>query len=454
MKLLLLHAWADLRQLRRTHFNHSFSFLRYAPEHEYVLHCAGRPIAEEVRRARFDAILIDVSFLCLRWSRPRSVFDAIKADYAFIAEARCPKLAFPQDDYDHSALLDEWLAEWRVDHIFTPLARFRDILYPQAKEIAAIHASLTGYVDAAEVRRFRRYARPWRERPIDVGYRAARLPPQYGWLGQLKTELGERFATALPRDAGLRLDIGNRPILGSDWLRFVADCRFLLGTASGSTLLDSRGLVRDKVTAYLARHPDADFASVEAACFPGEDGRHEFSALGPRNLEAAMARTCQVLVPSAGLAPMEPELHFIALARDMSNVKEVVAAMRDEGDARRRAEACYELFVADPDYRYSRFVRRALEAAGIKSAAMPHDLDEEAELGELTGERVMDRLWREEATYLRDHAILPALPGTLSLRGAASARRDWAVQLLRLSLPAGILLRARRARRLRRDGDG
>ena len=453
MKLLLLHAWADLRQLRRTHFNHSFSFLRYAPQHDYVLHCAGRPIPEEVRRGRFDAILLDVSFLCLRWARPRTVLDALKADYAFVAEARCPKLAFPQDDYDHSAVLDDWMADWRVDHIFTPLARFRDILYPRAKSSAAIHPSLTGYVDAAEVGRFRRHARPWGERPIDVGYRAAKLPPHYGWLGRLKTELGERFAAALPRDAGLRLDIGNRPILGSDWLRFVADCRFMLGTASGSTLLDPRGLIRDKVAAYLDEHPDADFAAVEAACFPGQDGLHEFSALGPRNLEAAMARTCQILVPSAGLAPMEADRHFIPLARDMGNLEEVLAAMRDGAAAIRRAEACYELFVADPAYRYSRFVKRVLDIAGIDSDMPTLDLEEEAELAALSGERVMERLWREEATYLRDHAIVPALAGTLSPRAAASSWRDWALQLLRLCLPAGLLLYARRARRARREGD-
>src|SRR5438067_3832281 len=122
MKFLLLHGIRDLRSLRRTTLNQSFCLVKHAPQHEYVLHCFGHAVTPELRESEFDAIVIDTTFLWYRWARPRSILTKLMEDYRFVADSPAAKIALPQDDYDHAAVLDKWLSDWAVDAVFTPMA--------------------------------------------------------------------------------------------------------------------------------------------------------------------------------------------------------------------------------------------------------------------------------------------------------------------------------------------
>ena len=360
MKILLLHAIDNPISLRRTTLNQSFCMYKYAPEHEYVLHCYGHPIPDSVRHGSFDAILIDTTFLCYRWIRPRSQFDRLLEQYDFVARSPAVKIAFPQDDYDHSAVLDRWLAGWGVNAVFSPLAQFKELLYPLTSRTALIEQCQTGYIDPVDRDLLARAAKPRNQRTIDVGYRARNLGPEFGRAGRLKSEIGQIFTERLPSLHGLRLDISTSPedvISGDAWLAFLGNCRFFLGGASGSSLHDPEGLIRDRVRAYLEAHPGASFEEVESECFPGEDGSFHMTALGPRNLEAALARTCQVLVPDPGLTPLQPDIHFIALDKDARNIAEVLERMRDEKVVDACVNAAQELFCRE-EWSYPFFVAR------------------------------------------------------------------------------------------------
>lgn len=364
MQILILHDVQSALTLRRTTFNQTFCLLKYAPAHEYVLHCHGRPLTTSLLERPFDVIVLDTTFLCHRWSRPRAVFDQLRRDYEFVRRSNAVKVAFPQDDYDHSAILDEWLSDWGVNVVFSPLASFRDILYPKTSRAAEVLECLTGYVDVADEAMLARWRRPFGARSIDVGYRAKDLPKYFGRLGRLKGEIGSRFVRSLGPGTRFRLDIATgleATLLGADWLRFLGDCKFTLGTISGSSLLDPDGEIQDCVRAYETAHPGAGFEEVESKCFAGQDGVHEFAALGPRHLEAATAKSCQILVSSKHWSPLEPGRHFIALDEDCSNIDDVVAQMRDV-TVEERIEACYDLVVRSGHYGYPDFVRRISEA--------------------------------------------------------------------------------------------
>ena len=44
-------------------------------------------------------------------------FDEFRDGCSWLAGLDVPKVALPQDDYDHAELLDEWLAELRVTDV-------------------------------------------------------------------------------------------------------------------------------------------------------------------------------------------------------------------------------------------------------------------------------------------------------------------------------------------------
>jgi glycosyltransferase involved in cell wall biosynthesis len=363
MKILILHGIRELRELRRTTLNQSFCLLKFAPEHDYTLHCYGHEVTPELRQSEFDTIVLDTSFLWSRWARPRAKLADLLDQYRFVAASQAVKIALPQDDYDHCAILDEWLADWRVDAVFTPLAQHAELLYPRTSLRAQIRPCFAGHLDPGDRAIANRFRRPFENREIDVEYRAADLPAQFGRLGRLKSEIGHRFARALGRDSRLRLDISTdrRDALAADkWLRFLCNSRFTLGSASGSSLLDPKGLIADAIQEHLTDHPNASFEEIEAACFPGLDGNVELAGLGPRNIETALAESCQILVPSPHLAPFEPDVHYIPLAPDCSNVEEVLHQMQDRTLVQRRIDAALGLVLETPSFRTDDFARRIL----------------------------------------------------------------------------------------------
>jgi hypothetical protein len=364
LKVLILHSNNHLPEVRRTSFNHAFCLLKYAPWNSYELHAFGEPISQRLRHERFDAIILDTTFLCWRWGKPREdYFDRLLREYSFIAGSDAIKIALPQDEYDHSAVLDDWMADWRVDLIYSVCYEHRDVFYPKAAMHAEIVEGLTGYIDDADVAMMHRIARPFAEREIEVGYRARNLPPYFGRFGRMKAEIGERFLAA-SMGSGLRLDISVDPkqsLAGDEWLRFLANCRFTLGCESGSSLLDPVGDIRQACDIYLAAHPDADFSEVEAACFPNEDMRTIFSAISPRLLEAALAGACQILVPGRYLGILKPDEHYIPLASDFSNIDTVHAQLTDWRGGHERAEACRAALLYAERLTYRGFVRDLLE---------------------------------------------------------------------------------------------
>ena len=232
MKILIVHAIDHPGKARRTSINHAFFLPKYAPEHSYWFHCYGHPITSRLRQSQFDAIILDTTFLCWRWAKPRThYFDQILENYSFIGHSDAVKIALPQDEYNHSELLDEWFTTWDIDVIYSVCYEHRGVFYPKSSARTETLRGPTGFIDDADIRLAEKFAKPLIGRPIEVGYRAKKLPPQFGRFGMVKSAIGEQF---LKRMEGrpLRIDISLRPedaIYGNEWLRFLANCRFTLG---------------------------------------------------------------------------------------------------------------------------------------------------------------------------------------------------------------------------------
>jgi hypothetical protein len=228
----------------------------------------------------------------------------------------------------------------------------------------------TGYIPDAWFRRFEN-PKPHAERTIDVSYRARWLPPNFGRMGQLKSEIGTRFA-AHPATAGLRLDISTDPadlIFGSGLHDFVENSRFCLASNSGSSLLDPVGKIRRCVERELIRTPAATFEDIEAHCFPGEDGRYPLSAISPRNIEAALANTVQIATPGPYSGILTAGKHFIPLEPDCSNAAGVVEQMRDTTLVSRLAADARDAVLSVPELRAANHARRLVSQieSGVSS---------------------------------------------------------------------------------------
>lgn len=426
MRVLILHEIDDVASARRTSINHAFCLIKYAPQHEYTLHSARQPVTSRLRSQKFDAIIIDTTFLGWRWAKPKSLWlDRILDDYAFIAASDAVKVALPQDDSDHTEILDAWLADWKVDLLYTACYEHRNELYPCACRHALILEGLTGYIDDADIALMQKFAVPFNQREIDVGYRAKALPAYFGKLGRIKSELGEHFRSGM-RDHDLRLDISTHPrdvLVGDAWLRFLGNCKFTLGCETGSSLLDARGEIRACVERQLQRNRSASFEELEMTCFPGQDMKRTYSAMGPRLFETAIARSCQILTPGKYAGALRPGKHYIEVACDCSNAEEVFAQMQDEKANMARIEACYQDLVENPRFRYRHFVsdvltqiRRAADRKGLLLAGGGDavQLTEEPDLREAFTRAVV-RMHQHHVEDLKEIRFVPNFFHTLAV---------------------------------------
>lgn len=348
LSILVLHGVADLTRERLTTLRHLFAAQRYTHGHRFIYHYVGDPVTDILRSIPFDAVLLDTTFLCWRWLRPREAFFRLRHEYAWLRESGAFIAAFPQDDFDHSVYLDEWLTDLNTGVVFSAFSDRRDVLYPRllAGGVPIVPA-LTGYIDEDDIALYSTQRVPFRRRPIEVGYRVRRLPANFGHFGVLKSEFGRAFAAAAHGRAVL--DISDDPadaLYGDSWPRFLGNTRFALASEGGSSVFDPTGEVKDRVETYVAEHPHASFREVAQSCLCAEDEALTFSTVSPRLFEIAMAGCCPILIDGAYNGLIKPEEHYIPVKRDFSNVDTSIERLSDL-DAAEEMAARFEVVILE-----------------------------------------------------------------------------------------------------------
>ncbi len=281
------------------------------------------------------------------------------------------RVALPQDEFLYTNALVDLIRELGVDHVFSvaPESEWDRLYHGLDRNRVGISRVLTGYLAADTLERIDAIVEDIDDRPITIGYRAARLLPSVGRHGQLKIEIADRVARAAAA-RGISSDIasgGASTFRGDDWYRFLSSCKYTLGVEGGASVHDPDGSLEAATIRYVAEHPAASFAEVEAACFPGADGGLSYFALSPRHLEACATRTAQVLIEGSYNGVLRPGEHYIELRRDFSNLDAVLDLIEADGERARLTDAAYRDVVASGVYTYERFVRE-VDAIALEGA--------------------------------------------------------------------------------------
>jgi hypothetical protein len=165
------------------------------------------------------------------------------------------------------------------------------------------------------------------ERPVDVGFIGSRF--RY-FIGDVERS---RMIDAVRAGApgwGLTSDFQERNIGSSDWARFLRSCKGTVGAESGTYYLDRQGALVAGAKSFEEKHPDVSFEELHARFFarPTVDYRSG-KALSSRHFEAIGTKTCQILLEGHYNGLLEPEIHYIAVKKDLSDIDEAVERFRD-----------------------------------------------------------------------------------------------------------------------------
>jgi hypothetical protein len=321
------------------------------------------------RRLNPSAVILHTTFLATRWLPD---FSGWRARSAWIGELGCPVLALPQDDFDHSGVLDDWLDDLGVTCVFTSLPTHAEFLYPKTSRRAAVVDVLTGYVDRTLTALPRKSLA---QRRFDVVYRATRLPYWFGRLGQLKAAVGDE-ADAIARRRGLTADISmdaDDAITGRAWLCFLQEGRTVVGCESGSSMIDPDGSVQRRTTALLSDTPGLSYEEIVRRVH-GEWDAHWFGVVSPRHFEAAAAGSPQVLVEGSYSGVLVAGKHYIPVRRDLSDLDQALMQALDPDLGAELAARTHADLVESGRYdvdRLTEAVQRALPASSGEGGPVP-----------------------------------------------------------------------------------
>jgi hypothetical protein len=247
--------------------------------------------------------------------------------------------------------------------VYTVCPEYWDVLYPNfLKKGGSLDLGYTGYISDELIKRANNDI-PINCRSIEVCYRASKLRPNFGRLGLMKSEIANLFLEAT-KEYNLKTDISikDRDVIpGRKWLNFIESSKCTLGSNSGSSVLDPEGEIRRCVYKLLDKRPGTTFIEAEKRCFPEIDGRYIFTAISPRVLEAGLLKTAQLLVEGPYSGFIEPWHHYIPLKENLSNIDEVIIAIKDDGFLEYITENCKDQLLTIDELRIVNYVKKILQ---------------------------------------------------------------------------------------------
>jgi len=418
MNVLCLHRMGDPNYRVEAVRALEYMIAEVRPDLNVVVHDSDVPFPSYMKDIDYDLIVLGPTFLCNRYS-PRSLNVAL-SEFQFIKHSSACKVALPQDDYDCSEILEDWFIDWDVNLVYTVCPEHWSCLYPKLSQKSRIRLGYTGYISQDWINSWES-PKPIERRTIDVSYRASKLPANFGRIGQLKWEIANRFLKAAGESREISLDISVDPkdrITGKGWHDFLENSKFCLATASGSSLLDSRGDIRSCVNRYVARKPKAEFSEIEAKCFAGKDGQYIFTALSPRNLEAALSETIQIATPGSYSGLMQPYEHFIPLSENCSNIAEVFELMHDKSYVGRVKKQCKETILSEPRLRRTNIVNEIIDFAEDYLSNHQHGVLADQERTKFLFDRYKSEIKKVEDSYWRRKRFVLAAKSVASKLGA------------------------------------
>lgn len=359
MNILVLYAFGQ-SPMRASLRDNLYSFRRYCDARVFYANLVNKQFPGYLVNCTFDLIIFHTLFASNHWAGEKK-FKELLSKASVVNRFQCPKVLLPQDEFINSDLLSMMIDYFGISKVFTvcPLDIVPTVYASVKRRDVEYERILTGYIEPKMVRRVNYLLGKYTSRPIDIGYRASGRPQAWwGRLGYMKQVLADAVNIS-PAASGLTLDIstaGHDVIIGDAWLKYLLSCRYTIGSESGTSIIDNDGEIQRKTTAYLRDNPSATFTEIEKNCFPGLDGKTILNAISPRHFEACITRTCQLLVEGDYGGILKPDIHYISIKKDLSNLDEVIRGLGDEARRREIADRAYRDIVESNLYTYEKMV--------------------------------------------------------------------------------------------------
>ena len=346
-----------------------YCFGKYSNANVFYLNLAVGYVPWYVRTVSFDLIIFHTLFLNSHW-KPRR-FAKLQRKVEFLQNTKAVKVAFPQDEFHNPKSLCQFISRFNIKHIFSvqPENEWKNIYREVDFSKVQFHRVLTAYLDDDVLYKVARKKESLSKRDITIGYRTLgntfRNFAWYGRHGLLKVTIADIVQeVASKHDIKSDISYQLKDIINGDrWYWFLLRCKYVIGIEGGTSILDWDGRLHEKTSKFVKNNPDAEFEEIERNCFPGLDGTFRGFALSPRHLEACVTETCQILTEGEYNGILKPNLHYIELKKDFSNLDSVIDSVIRDDKRKVITKRAFEDIVKSGKYTYTQYTKFVIETA-------------------------------------------------------------------------------------------
>ena len=281
---------------------------------------------------------------------------SITSEYKeFIKQSNALKICFFQDEYASCPEKYEIINKLNMNIVFTLLEKkYHQEVYFDNTKCSHVYTNLTGYVDDNLIEKSKKYTKEFHKREIDVGYRARKAPVYLGLGGQEKSQIAETFIK-YTKDTNLKSDISTSEksrIYGEDWFKFLGNCKSCLGAEAGASIFDVKGEMVKKLKNYLNINPKASTEELNKNVFSNYENIINYRQISPRIFESAVFKNLMVLFEGEYSSVIEPNVHYLELKKDFSNINEILEKMSDIDTYNRITKQAYDDLILSGKYSY------------------------------------------------------------------------------------------------------
>jgi hypothetical protein len=359
MQILVLHGLNQRARKIKSVIEHELMMTKLDSVNSYHIHNARVPMSHFQKRIQYDAIIITSTFLDLLTSR--SFYKKTQSCFEFLSSSNAFKLAFPQDDYWLSEIRDEWFCKMNINIVFPVCQKEQwGFLYPKYSLTGRLMQGYTGYVHERHFELNRKKKR-LKNRKMDVVYRATKMPLFPNRLGYQKGNLGTKFEKICKQSGShLRIDVEGKPKTRNQWAKLVSDSRTVLGSPSGSSTLVNNWITAELLLGLTGLN-ESNVENELSAHLPSKLLGRDFTAISPRNIEAAATGTVQVLALGDYGHVLNPMIDYIPFDFRLESLPHLERQIKDFDLIERISSNCWKKIVSLPDLQAKNHVGNILK---------------------------------------------------------------------------------------------
>lgn len=340
--LIVFYSNFNSTYFRKAFQDHLFSFKKYSSNDITYLNVFFR-IDKKIIDKNYDVVIYHYSFFALKWANKNLLLNFPK-----LKTLKGVKYAIVQDEFFNSKEVENFVTKYGVEKIFTCISNEKDLkkIYPNIHSKIKFVTVLPGYINKANILN---KPKPLKDRNLDVFYRTRNPPKSLGSVSLCKKIISDIF---LKNFSEFNLDISYNDedtIVGEKWLKKLGDSKFTLGAESGASILDYDG----KFMAELNNSNTFDQKRLQN--FESKN-KINYLSVSPRVFEAMGTKTCIIQFKGDYSGILKPNVHYIPLNRDLSNINEVKSLMIDDKYCQRIVDNSFNEIIYNESFHYKYFV--------------------------------------------------------------------------------------------------